>query len=471
MLDRDQNLTDDFTERPPPPAHISCSGCASMIDLVNRDLRRPDHDVAEGPGAECDRLTGLLSRPAFLKDAELHVSGGSPAAILLFDLDAFADLNDVMGHTVGDRLLASVADRLRDNVRPDHLLARISGDRFALLIPGLNDPRSAYNRAQNLLDALGGEFEVGEQVLLLESSAGIAVSPHHGATVEELLMAAELSLYRAKEKGGGAAAFYEPHLRRQLEARRALQNELRRASEHQEFELLYQPQVDLRSRRIVGAEALLRWNHPVRGQIGPACFLDVLDQMPLAVKVGDWVIDTAIAQAADWASKGLQLRVGANLFGLQLRDGTLADSVASRLRHHGLPPALFELELTETVAIKDSRSVASTLETLRRIGVGVALDDFGTGFASLSMLKELPISRLKIDKSFVLDLVPGSRNAVLVDAILRMGKTFDLDVIAEGIEGIEQEEWLLAQQCSEGQGFMYGKPMPASQLTRMAARA
>lgn len=417
---------------------------------------------------QSDHLTGLLSRAAFLEIANFKITKGPPSAILLFDLDSFADINDVMGHTVGDLLLAAVAERLRKNVRSDHLLARISGDRFALLLPGLNDPRSTYRRAEELLGVLRCEFRIDRQSFLIDSSVGIAVAPHHGGSVEALLMSAEISLYHAKEKGGGTIGFYEPHLRQQVEERRTLQGDLRRAFKQQEFELLYQPQVNLIDRKIVGAEALLRWNHPDRGQIAPGCFLSVLEQMPLARAVGDWVVDTAIAQAAAWARDGLSLRMAVNLFGAQFYSSDLTDFVVSRLRVHDLSSNLLELELTETVAIKDIDAVVSTLRALRQIGVGVALDDFGTGYASLSMLKKLPISRLKIDKGFITDLVPGSRDAALVEAILHMGATFDLNVIAEGIEQIDQEQWLVTHRCFEGQGFLYGKPMPATHLARIA---
>lgn len=459
--------TEKVTNRNPGKAPPSKSDRLRLVKVVEVVEQGAEY-VAGNDAGRSDELTGLLKRTAFIEAAHVHVESKQAAALLLFDLDAFADINDVLGHTTGDLLLTAVAERLRRNVRRDHLLARISGDRFALLLPGMNEPRSTYQRAQQLLEILREEFCINRQSLLLDSSAGIAVAPHHGATVEALLTSAELSLYQAKEKGGGVVGFYEPHLRRQAEAKRMLQGELRRAFEQQEFELLYQPQVELRSRRIVGAEALLRWNHPRRGQLGPGCFLAVLDQMPLAEAVGNWVIDRAIAQGAAWARQGLSLRVGANLFAAQLRSDGLADFVASRLRFHDLAPQMLELELTETVAIKDRDMVTSTLRTLRQSGVSIALDDFGTGYASLSMLKELPISRLKIDKSFVVDLAQGSHDAVLVDAILRLGSTFGLAVIAEGIERAEQERWLIAQQCIEGQGFMYGRPMTAAQLAKSA---
>ena len=307
----------------------------------------------------------------------------------------------------------------------------LGGDEFALLLPGVGDPREAHRIATELHNSFRRGFTIDEDELQLDTSIGVAVSPYHGSTVETLLIAADLALYLAKEQGGGTVSFFEPHLRRKVESRRQVQAELRHAFERGEFELFYQPQVSLPEGRLVGVEALLRWNHPQHGLISPGQFLMVLDRMPLAAAVGKWVLRTAVAQAAEWLAAGMQLRVGVNLFAAQFRSGNLPQRIASTLAEHKLPPEMLEVELTETVAIKNSSMIIDTLSALRQQGISVALDDFGTGHASLSLLKELPVTRLKIDRSFVGDLAPGSCDAVVVDAIMRLAETFGLEVTAE----------------------------------------
>jgi diguanylate cyclase (GGDEF)-like protein len=435
------------------------------LELRRSERKRQIHEAHLAQLAHYDQLTGLPNRTLFHSQANALIGASAPAAVFLFDLDGFKDVNDVLGHAVGDRLLAAVGERLRADASADHLLARLGGDEFALLVPGMGDPRQAHRLATRLRNGFRRGFVVDGEELQLDTR--IAMAPYHGTTPETLLMAADLALYRAKDQGGGTIGFFEPHLRHLVEARRRLQCELRQAFEAEQFELLYQPQVELATGRIVGAEALLRWKHPVHGTLSPAQFLDVLDRMPLAAGVGSWVLRTAIEQASLWNRAGTPLRVGVNLFAAQFRSGNLPERIAGKLARSGLPARLLEIELTETVAVKNSNMVAAALTALRRQGVGIALDDFGTGYASLSLLKELPVTRLKIDKGFVHDMAPGSCDAVVVDAILRMGESFGMDVIAEGVETDEQQEWLRAAGCREVQGYLHGKPMQAAELTRL----
>ena len=418
--------------------------------------------------AHYDQLTSLPNRARFHEKAAHLLAQGDHTAVLLFDLDGFKDVNDVLGHAVGDRLLTVVADRLREETLSHHLLARLGGDEFVLLVPGLGDPREAHSIATRLRNSFRRGFKVDDNELQLDTSIGIALAPHHGSTLEALLGAADLALYQAKEQGGGAIGFFEPHLRRQVESRRLMQVELRQAFERCEFELLYQPQVDLAQGRVVGVEALLRWNHPQHGLLSPGQFLPVLDRMPLASAVGSWVLNSAVAQAASWCAMGMPLRVAVNLFAVQFRSGNLPERVASKLAEHQLPPELLEIELTETVAVKKNNLVGDALAALHQQGVSIALDDFGTGYASLSLLKLLPLNRLKIDKSFVGDMAPGSCDAVVVDAILRIGETFKLGVIAEGVETAAQTECLLKAGCTEVQGYLFGRPMRALEIAQFA---
>ncbi|QJU58216.1 EAL domain-containing protein [Sphingomonas sp. AP4-R1] len=440
------------------------------LELRRSERKRRANEARLAHLAHYDQLTGLPNRTQFHEAADHLLASRPAAAVLLFDLDGFKDVNDVLGHATGDRLLAAVGERLRGEVKDRYLLARLGGDEFALLVPGVGDPRDAHRIAIQLRNAFRRGFLLDDDELQLDTSIGVAIAPHHGRTIEALLMAADLALYRAKAQGGGTVGFFEPHLRHSVEARRRLQKQLRHAFEAGEFELLYQPQIDLADDRIVGAEALLRWNHPEHGQLSPGQFLDVLDRMPLAAAVGSWVLRSAIAQAARWNEAGTPLRIGVNLFAAQFRSGNLPERVAIKLADNKLPAQLLEIELTETVAVRNGHAVGSALAALRQMGVAISLDDFGTGYASLSLLKELPVTRLKIDKIFVADMVAGNCDAVVVDAILRMAGSFGLDVIAEGVETAEQRDWLRNAGCREAQGYLFGRPMPASELTDRLSR-
>nr|WP_274611250.1 EAL domain-containing protein [Sphingomonas sp. JUb134] len=414
--------------------------------------------------AHTDALTGLPNRMRFHERARQVLSERGAGALLLFDLDGFKDVNDVFGHATGDRLLAAVGERLSGLIEDDHLLARLGGDEFVILLGGGGDARQAYRVAESLRLSFQQGFVVDGQNLQLETCIGVAMAPHHGETIETLMRHADLALYRAKAEGGGAVGYFEPHVRHKVEARRSLQSELTLAFERNEFELHYQPQVRLSDRKVVGAEALLRWRHPERGLLPPGVFLDTLETMPLSARVGDWVLRTAIGQAAHWLSAGARLRVAANLSPAQFLTGSLPDTVAAELARHKLPASLLELEMTERIAVKNTAAVASMLSGVRGLGVGVALDDFGTGFASLSLLKDLPVSRLKIDRSFTKDAVAGGQDAALIEAVLQLSRAFDLDVVAEGIETAEQAQLLTDARCSEGQGYFFGRPMPANDL-------
>jgi diguanylate cyclase (GGDEF)-like protein len=439
------------------------------LELRRSERRRSENEARLKRLAHYDQLTGLSNRVRFHDEGARLLHRSDSATVLLFDLDGFKDVNDVLGHAVGDQLLARVGVRLRDEIGPDHLLARLGGDEFALLMPDIGDPREAHHLATRLRQSFSCGFSVNDDDLHLHASIGIAVAPHHGTTVETLLVSADLALYCAKEQGGGGIAFFEPHLRHRADFQRQMQAELQHAFERGEFKVHYQPQVTLCDGKIVGVEALLRWDHPERGLLSPAQFLTDLDKMPLAADVGHWVLRTAIAQGAQWLAAGAPLRVAVNLFAAQLRLGNLGERVAAALSDHQLPAELLEIELTETIAIKNSAMVAATLGVLREQGISIALDDFGTGYASLSLLKELPVTRLKIDKSFVREVASAPCDAVVIDAVMRLADAFQLSVTVEGIETTEQQQCLVGLNCVEGQGYLYGRPMPAMELTETLA--
>lgn len=473
------------------PLHVASGetiGTLCVVDQSPRSFSDHDRDLLRGLGqvavdrievrrqerqlarlAHHDPLTGLPNRTLLHQRATDILDRRVPLAVLLFDLDGFKDVNDVFGHGTGDALLAAIGERLSGILDEGQTLARLGGDEFVVIAPDVTDPRAAWAIAERLRAAFDRGFEVDEQELRVDTCIGIALAPYHGEEIERLVCHADLALYRAKERGAGTIAFYEPHLRRQVENRHNLQRELRLAFERDEFEIVYQPQVRLSDEALVGVEALLRWRHPDHGMLTPDRFLPVLDMMPLATQVGGLVLDRAVAQAATWAAAGNPLRVGINLFASQFRSASLADDVARALHRHGAEASLIELELTEDIAVRNTRGVIETLKALRTLGVGIALDDFGTGYASLSVLREFPITRLKVDRSFIAEIAEGSDQSAVVDSILTLGSAFGLPVIAEGIETPIQARWLRAKGCEEVQGWHYGRPVEASAIDRLVS--
>ena len=433
-----------------------------VVDRI--EVRRQARQLARL--AHFDTLTGLPNRALLQQRAAEVLATHEPLAVLLFDLDGFKDVNDVFGHVTGDALLRAIGERMSGLMTGGQMVARLGGDEFVVLAPGVTDPRAAWSIADRLRAAFDAGFLVDTQELRLDTCVGVALSPYHGDTIEKLICHADLALYRAKERGGGSIAFYEPHLRREVENRQNLQHQLRGAFERGEFELFYQPQVRLTDERIMGVEALLRWNHPEHGLLTPAQFLPILELMPLAARVGGWVLETAVGQAARWCAAGHPLRVAINLFASQFRSASLIEEVAAALACHGVAPELIELELTEDLAVKNTRNVVQTLKGLRQLGVGVALDDFGTGYASLNVLRDFPITRLKVDRAFTAEIGSRTDRAPIVDSILTLGRAFDLSVTAEGVETLVQAQWLAAQGCEEVQGWHYGRPMPAHELEK-----
>jgi len=413
--------------------------------------------------AHFDPLTGLPNRILFLDSLQRRLATPQAAGttLLLLDLDGFKDVNDALGHSAGDLVLAQVAHRLRRRSEDRHLLARLGGDEFAVLVEGA-DADAAAALVAELQGAFVQAFTIDSNTFQLNTSIGVALSGAQAPDAETLLSNADLALYEAKRSGEGSVSFFAPRLKRAVEARHAMQAELHRGFSRREFEIYFQPQVDLRDRTMVGAEVLLRWNHPQLGLLTPGAFLDVLDKMPLAAAVGHWTIDAALRQAAHWRDQGHPpFRLGINLFAAQLHTGDLADAVIGALAEHALPPPMLELEITETIAVRNDPKLLGAVRALRDAGVGVALDDFGTGYASLGLLKTLPLDRLKIDQTFVRTMASDPRDAAIVDAVLHLGERLGMGVVAEGVETAEQERLLIDAGCSEGQGYRYGRPMPA----------
>ena len=418
--------------------------------------------------ASTDMLTGLPNRTGFYRRMEAALLESPELAVVMLDLDGFKDVNDTLGHGAGDSLLCEVGTRLRRCIGANDMVARMGGDEFAILLVGVNDRQRAVELVERCVDAIGASFIMDGGEVRVAASCGIAIAREHGLEALELVGNADLALYAAKKSGRGRVCLYAPALRDEANVRRLLGAELHRAVGAGEFVLFYQPQVRLGDGALVGAEALIRWLHPQQGLLSPAAFLPALESGPLATAVGSWVLDEACAQAAYWRAHGApELRMGVNLFAAQLRRQELVAEVATVLERHGLPPSALELEVTENIVLDNDDQVLDTLEQLARAGVAIAFDDFGTGYASLSLLKKYPLTRLKIDRSFVQHLHESDRDASVVRAIVDMTRSFRLGTIAEGIETERQRDRLYRMGCQEGQGYLFSQPLPALEFSAM----
>ena len=384
---------------------------------------------------------------------------------MILDLDGFKEVNDSLGHSAGDALLKEVAARLHATCKDAITVARLGGDEFVALLKG-DRVQAAGASAQRLVDAVSQPIVFAGQTIQIGASVGVALSPAHGSAPEDLLSAADLALYKAKGAGKGRSEVFVPALRDVAVARRALRSELFQAFQKGEFELYYQPQVLIRTRDLIGAEALMRWNHPQRGLLAPDAFMDVLAEKPIAAEVGEWTIRTACRQAAEWRHRSPNFRISVNLFESQLRSMRLLTAVQGILEETRLPPAALNLEIVENILLQNDPNTLALLHDLRIAGVGLAFDDYGTGFASLSLLKRYPVSCLKIDRSFIRDVNVDPEDAAVVNAVVYLGKSFGLDVVAEGVETEAQLSFLRRSGCVEAQGYLFGRPMPAKDFQK-----
>ncbi|MDA9547218.1 diguanylate cyclase [Bradyrhizobium sp. CCBAU 45321] len=422
--------------------------------------------------AEHDALTELPNRvllKARLEPALADTRGGNlHLAVLLLDLDRFKEVNDTLGHPAGDLLLRSVAARLLDCVRETTFVARLGGDEFAIVDYVTNPAADAASLAETIHGALSEPFDLGDHQVVVGTSIGIALAPRDGADSDTILRSADLALYSAKSGGRGAFRFFEPELDRLLQARRNLERDLRKALARSEFELHYQPFVNLKSGETCGFEALLRWHHPERGLVSPGEFIPVAEETGLILPLGDWVLRTACAEAAKWRS---DLKIAVNLSPAQFRSKELVSTIVGALAASGIASDRLELEVTETVIMHDSGIVFAALSQLRELGVRIALDDFGTGYSSLSFLQKFPFDKIKIDRSFVSELSnPMEEPHRIARAVVQFATSLGKTSTAEGVETAEQLEVLRQEGCVEAQGFHLSPPVRASTIARLADR-
>ena len=439
---------------------------ATYEDISER--RRAEAHLAHM--ARHDALTGLPNRILFRERteqglAELRADGG--LAVLQLDLDDFKAVNDVLGHPVGDALLLAVAQRLLDCTRETDTVVRLGGDEFAVVQSGATQPTDATALAERLMAALGEPFEVMGHPITTGASIGIVVTADPRAGADELLKAADLALYRAKAEGRGTYRFFQEEMNARMQHRRLLETDLRRAVEEEQFEVHYQPLMSIPGGEVCGFEALVRWRHPQRGLVSPAEFIPVAEELGLIGRIGAWVLNQACTDAVAWPAT---VKVAVNLSPLQFRNPALAAEVADALVRSGLPAQRLDVEVTESVLLHDSEAVLAILHRIKSLGVRVSMDDFGTGFSSLSYLHHFPFDKIKIDQSFIRNLADAENCIAIVRAVIVLGRSLGIAVIAEGVETEAQLELLRQEGCGEAQGYLFSPPRPAAAVPGIIQR-
>jgi diguanylate cyclase (GGDEF)-like protein/PAS domain S-box-containing protein len=434
-------------------------GVALVLRDITEHLRQRDQLLRV---ALYDPLTGLPNRTALLDMLAAELSAGSDVGLALVGLDNFKAVNDTLGHGTGDAVLQATAERLQAALPEDAMLARFGGDEFAVLCPGA-DAAELDTRLAGVLLQISEPGEFDGHAVHLDASIGIAIAQADEACgPSELIARADLALYKAKAAGGRRCCWFDAGMRQEINHRRMLDLELRRAHAQGEFEVHYQPQIDLDTGRTFGAEALLRWRHPERGLLLPVDFIDALAASPVAADVGRWIIRQACHDATRWPRiDGEQLAISINLFPVQVNNGQLQREVDQALEDSGLPAERLELEITEIIALNPGDAAAQSLAGLRKRGVRLSFDDFGTGYASLSLLQRLPVDRVKIDRSFVRDMLANLSDAAIIKSILLISSNLELQVTAEGVENHAQADLLRGLGCHGAQGFLYAPALAA----------
>ena len=452
-------------------------GANILLAQVNLELATAmeNKDVQIDHIAHYDSLTNLPNRMLFLDRLDQELSRAQRdnrmVAVLSLDLDRFKQVNDSFGQPVGDQLLQAVAGRLTSHIRACDTIARIAGDEFAIVVTDLKASHDAGEVAQKILDAFAhNPIQIGDSEIFITLSIGISIYPVDGVNTATLLKNADAALHQAKDEGRNNFQYYAAQMNAAAWQRLRLETELRRALAREEFVLYYQPKVNMETGKIVGMEALLRWQSAERGLVGPSEFIPLLEETSLILPVGEWVLRAACKQARAWQTAGIpDVRIAVNLSTLQFKQPDFAGLVLGILKENDLDPALgtIELELTESLLMNNAAGAVETLIKLHEAGIQFSIDDFGTGYSSLSYLKRFPISSLKIDQSFVRDLACGSEDEAIVAAIIALGHSLGLNVIAEGVETSEQLLQLRKKGCNEIQGFLFSRPVPVADMTQL----
>ena len=428
-----------------------------------------------------DNLTGLPNRMLYKErlTQALYRAARSRrhVAVCFLDLDHFSAINDTLGHDLGDQLIRDVAARLQVCCRETDTItrlvgdcgepevSRLGGDEFTVVLPDLTDPQDADRVARRILDCFGEPFKLGTNEVYVSTSIGIAVYPEDGHTLEDLVKNADVAMYHAKENGRNTCRLYSPTMNSEAMGRMRLDQQLRRAVDAGQFAMVYQPIVNTVTGTVVGAEALVRWNHPERGLLSPGEFISLTEESGLIVRLGEWILRTVCAQGKVWADQGLgSLPLSVNLSGRQLQRPDIVDLIRAILEETKLPPQSLVLELTESVLMQPDSPVATSIQALATLGVQFAIDDFGTGYSSLSYLKHFPVDTLKIDRSFITDVLTDPDDAAITSAVIALGKALGIAVVAEGVETEEQAAYLAQSGCQLIQGYFVGQPMPPEEF-------
>ncbi len=417
--------------------------------------------------AHYDALTDLPNRVTFYERMETALSRQRRSefvAVLSLDLDRFKSVNDTLGHPVGDLLLQAAADRMRSCVRSDDLVARLGGDEFAIVQVSSTQTSDVSALAARLIEVVGAPYDLDGHQVNVGASVGIAIAPTDGDKPDQLMKSADLALYRAKADGGGDYRFFEVEMDARMQARRALELDLRKAIVNGEFELYYQPIIDVKTKQITSCEALLRWHHPERGMVAPLEFIPVAENTGLIVPLGEWVLRQACAEAVRWPK---HVTIAVNLSPAQFKSRNLVPTVINALAASGLPAARLELEITEMVLVQDNDGAFAILHQLRDLGIRIAMDDFGTGYSSLGYLRSFPFDKIKIDQSFIQDLPAKQDSVAIVRAVVGLSSSLGITTTAEGVETEEQLASLTAEGCNEFQGFLFSRPKTAADIARL----
>lgn len=439
------------------------------VPVIQNITRRKEAELKIRELAYYDSLTRLPNRSLFNDRLERALANSQRLnksfALMFLDLDRFKGVNDTLGHAVGDEMLCQAADRLRHCLRENDTVARLGGDEFVVILSDHKSEDNVPHIATKILESLSKPFDLAVREVFSSTSVGIAIYPEDGTTAVDLLRHADMAMYAAKDSGGDTFRFYSEEMNAKAVSRMDLEANLRRALDKNEFFVEYQPQIDLETNRIAGVEALVRWRHPNLGVIPPNQFISLAEETNLILPLGAWVMRTVFEQCVLWSQNGwLPFRIGVNVSGRQFTQDDFVDVVCKLIEETGVDPNLLEFEITESVVMNDVESAVVTLNRLRDLGIHMAIDDFGTGYSSLSCLKNLPVSRLKIDKSFITDLQSNPDDRAIVEATIAMAKRLDLDVTAEGVETVEQFGFVQGRECDEVQGFYFSRPLSAADV-------
>jgi diguanylate cyclase (GGDEF)-like protein len=414
-----------------------------------------------------DELTGLPNRRYFSEQLEnrfTHQERDQKFAVLSFDLDRFKAVNDTLGHQFGDKLLRQVGERTRTCLRDGDTLARLGGDEFAILQGSVSQPTETSALATRLIEVIAAPFDLDGHQVVVGASIGIAVAPADATDPDQLLKNADMALYRAKADGRGTYRFFEQEMDALMQKRRALELDLRKALVNGEFELYYQPLVNLEKDNICGFEALLRWNHPKKGLIPPLDFIPLAEETELIVPIGEWVLRQACQEAVKWPN---DISIAVNISSTQFKARNLAQVVVGALARSGLAAQRLELEITESALLLNTESTLATLHQLRALGVRISMDDFGTGYSSLSYLRSFPFDKIKIDQSFVHNLASDEDSMAIIRAVTGLGSSLGMSTTGEGVETQEELDYLKREGCTEAQGYLFSRPKPASEVYKM----